>query len=51
MLIKEKVVDETYVNVMGGEVVRLGDMLVLFNKGGGINGMKYLPLFYLREIT
>lgn len=34
VLLREKIVGEKHINVMEGEVVRLGTMLEFFNNGG-----------------
>jgi hypothetical protein len=38
-LLREKVVGENHINVMEGEVVRLGDIMEFFNKGGGMSSI------------
>ena len=41
-------VGENHINVMEGEVVRLGNILEFFNKGGRVRNAGHQSLFYLR---
>lgn len=41
-------VGENHINITEGEVVRLGDILEFFNKGGRVSNAGPQSLFYLR---
>lgn len=50
-LLRKKVIVENHINIMEGEVVRLGNILEFFNEGGRIKSGRPQSLFYLREFT
>lgn len=50
-LLREKVVVENHINIMEGEVVRLGNILEFFNESGRIKSVRPQSLFYLSEFT
>lgn len=47
-LLREKAIGENPINIMEGEVVRLGNILEFVNKGRSVGPQS---LFYLREFT
>lgn len=48
---REKAIGENPIDVMEGEVVRLGNILEFFTKGRRISSVETQSLFYLREFT
>lgn len=50
-LLGEKVVSKNCINIMEGEVVRLGNILEFFNEGGRVKNERLQSPFYLREFT
>lgn len=50
-LFSEKAIGENPIDIMEGEVVRLGSILEFFTKGRRISSVETQSLFYLREFT